>query len=84
LHAQSGHLPPGSRATLVDAVLDLPDVQANAHLQATLPLGDAESLGRLRQRTDDMTAHAAGSTILVDSDLRAAPAADQARPEDIG
>ena len=84
LHAQSGHLPPGSRADLVDAVLDLPDVQASAHLQATLPLGDSESLERLRERTDDMTTRAAGSTILVDSDLRAAPIADKAPPEDIG
>ena len=84
LHAQSGHLPPGSRADLVDAVLDLPEVQASAHLQATLPLGDSESLERLRERTDDMTTRAAGSTILVDSDLRAAPIADKAPPEDIG
>ena len=73
LHAESGHLPPGSRANLVDAVLDLPDVETSAHLQATVPLGDVESLERLRQRTDDMRTRAAGSTILVDSDLRPAP-----------
>ena len=84
LHAQSGHLPPGSRTSLVDAVLDLPDVQASAHLHATVPLGDTESLGRLRQRTEDMTTRAAGSTILVDADMHPAPAADPAPPEDIG
>ena len=84
LNARSGHLPPGTRADLVDAVLDLPDVQASAHLQATLPLGDSESLERLRERTDDMTSRAAGSTILVDSELRAAPTADQTPPEHIG
>ena len=54
LHAESGHLPVGSRANLVDAVLDLPEVQGSPHLEATVPLGDAESLQRLRERTDDM------------------------------
>ena len=90
LHAQSGHLSPGSRANLVDAVLDLPNVQTSAHLQATVPLGDAESLERLQQRTEDMTTRAAGSTILVDADMHPEPAAAgpappvPAPPEDIG
>ena len=69
LHAESGHLPVGSRASLVDAVLDLPEVQGSAHLEATVPLGDAESLQRLRERTDDMATRAAGSSALVDADL---------------
>jgi hypothetical protein len=42
----SGHAPPGSRADLVDAVMDLPEVQASSRLEATVPLGDAESLER--------------------------------------
>ena len=49
----SGHTPPGSRASLVDAVMDLPEVQAGSRLEATVPLGDAESLERLRERTED-------------------------------
>jgi hypothetical protein len=44
----SGHTPPGSWASLVDAVMDLPEVQAGSRLEATVPLGDAESLERLR------------------------------------
>jgi hypothetical protein len=40
----SGYAPPGSR---VDAVMDLPEVQAGSRLEATVPLGDAESPGRL-------------------------------------
>ena len=48
----SGHSPPGSRASLVDAVMDQPEVQAGSRLEATVPLGDAESLQRLRERTD--------------------------------
>ena len=80
LHAQSGHLPPGSRTSLVDAVLDLPDVQDSRRLQATVPLGDTESLDRLRERTDDMNTHAPGSSVLVDADVHPAP--DPALPED--
>jgi len=69
LHAESGHLPAGSRTSLVDAVLDLPELQGSTHLEATVPLGDAESLQRLRERTDHMTARAAGASALIDADL---------------
>jgi hypothetical protein len=70
LHAESGHLPTGSRARLVDAVLDLAELRGNDHLEATVALGDAESLHRLRERTDDMTTRAAGCSALIDADLR--------------
>jgi hypothetical protein len=69
LHAASGHVAPGRRADLVDAVVDLPEVQASSRLEATIPLGDSESLDRLRERTDDTTNRAAGSTALVDGSL---------------
>ena len=69
LHAESGHLPVGSRASLVDAVLDLPEVQNSTHLEATVPLGDAESLQRLSERTDHMTTRAAGASALIDAEL---------------
>jgi len=49
----SGHGPPGSRASLVDAVMDQPEVQAGSRLEATVPLGDGESPQRLRERTED-------------------------------
>ena len=69
LHAAPGHIAPGSRASLVDAVMDLPEVQASEHLQATVPLGDGESLERLRERTKDTTTRAAGSTALLDANI---------------
>jgi len=69
LHAAPGHIAPGSRASLVDAVMDLPEVQASEHLQATVPLGDSESLERLRERTDDTTTRAAGSSALLDANI---------------
>lgn len=65
----SGFTPPGSRASLVDAVMDLPEVQGGSRLETTVPLGDAESLERLRERTEDMVTRPAGSTALVDADL---------------
>ena len=65
----SGHGPPGSRASLVDAVMDQPEVQAGSRLEATVPLGDAESLQRLRERTKDTVTRPAGSTALVDADI---------------
>ena len=69
LHASAGHIAPGSRASLVDAVMDLPEVQASARLEATVPLGDAESLERLRERTEDAVTRPAGSTTLLDANI---------------
>lgn len=81
LHPSSGHIPPGSRASLVDAVLDLPEVQASSRLEATVPLGDAESLARLRERTEATVTRPAGSTALVDADIPPASRPHAPRPE---
>jgi hypothetical protein len=77
----SGPTPPGSRASLVDAVMDSPEVQASSRLEATIPLGDGESLERLRQRTDDVVTRPAGSTALVDAELRARTEPDGQQPD---
>jgi hypothetical protein len=69
LHASSGHVAPGRRASLVDAVMDLPEVQASARLEATVPRGDGESLERLRERTEAAVTRPAGSTVLLDADI---------------
>jgi hypothetical protein len=71
LHAAPGHIAPGSRASLVDAVMDLPEVAHSARLKAAVPLGDTESLWRLRERTDDTVTRAAGSTALVEANIPA-------------
>jgi len=49
--------------------MDLPEVQDSAHLAAAVPLGDTESLQRLRERALDVTTRPAGSTALVDADV---------------
>jgi len=67
LHAAGGHIAPGRRADLVDAVMDLPEVQQSERLEAAAPLGDSESLERLRARTEDSTTRPAGATALLDA-----------------
>ncbi len=69
LHAAAGHITPGYRASLVDAVMDLPEVQASTRLEATVPLGDVELLERLRARTKDAVTRPAGSTLLLDAKI---------------
>ena len=75
LHAQSGHLPTGTRTRLVDAVLDLPETRLSNRLEATVPLGDVESLDRLRERCDEVQTRPAGASCLVDAAIPTASAA---------
>ena len=69
LRAASGHIAPGRRANLVDAVMDLPEVRESTRLKATLPIGDSEMLQRLQERAEDVTSRRAGSTALVDANI---------------
>ena len=69
LQTPAGHITPGRRASLVDEVMDLPEVQASARMEATIPLGDGESLERLRERTEDAVTRPAGSTVLLDANI---------------
>jgi hypothetical protein len=69
LHAAPGHIAPGTRASLVDAVMELPEVQESARLEVTVPLGDSESIERLRERTEDTDTRAAGATALLDAKI---------------
>ena len=69
MHAKDAYVRPGYRASLVDAVMDLPEVQASDRVEATIPYGDGESLERLRERTEAAQARAAGATTLLDADV---------------
>ena len=69
MHVESGHLPLGVRARLVDAVLALPLVGSAERLVASVPIGDAEMLDRMRERSDEMRAHYAGATTIVEARL---------------
>jgi hypothetical protein len=74
LHATSGHVAPGHRAELVDAIVDLPEVREGDRLEASVPLGDSEALDRLRERTEQTQTRPAGSTALVDGTIPGRPA----------
>jgi hypothetical protein len=69
MYAKSEHVRPGDRAALVDEVLDLPEVKASDRVEAAVPLGDAESVERLRERTAGAALRAAGSSTLIDASL---------------
>ena len=69
LHLESGHLPAGTRARLVDAVLDALAVSSCRHVQVAFPLGDAETLDRVRERCNTGEVRAAGATCLVEADV---------------
>ena len=69
LHAEPGHITPERRASLVDAVLDLPEVQESARLEAAFRLGDSESLHRLQERCQDISTRPAGWSALLDANL---------------
>ena len=69
LRAEPGHIAPGRRASLVDAVLDLPEVQQSTRVEAAFPLGDSESLYRLQERCEDVSTRPAGWSALLDASL---------------
>ncbi len=69
LHAEPGHITPGCRVSLVDAVLDLPEVQESARVEAAFRLGDSESLLRLQQRCAGGSTRPAGWSTLFSADL---------------
>jgi hypothetical protein len=69
VHVESGHQPPGTRARLVDAILDLPEVRTQQRLEIALPIGETEILQRLHERCDRVRTRPAGATCLVDADL---------------
>lgn len=69
LHAEPGPITPGRRASLADAVLDLPEVQRSARLEAAFHLGDGESLQRLQERCAGDSTHSAGWSALFTANL---------------
>jgi len=60
LRVEAGHIPPGARSQLVDAVLDLPEVAPGTRLEMTLPTGDGEMLEQIRNRCHDVNTRVAG------------------------
>jgi hypothetical protein len=60
LRVEAGHIPPGTRSQLVDAVLDLPNAPVGTRLEITLPTGEAEMLEQIRNRCQNINTRVAG------------------------
>jgi hypothetical protein len=58
-------------------VLDLPEVQESARVEAAFRLGDSESLHRLQERCEDVSTRPAGWSALVDANLPSSRAGQQ-------
>jgi hypothetical protein len=80
LRAEPGHISPGRRASLVDAVLDLPEVRHSARVEAAFRLGDSESLDRLHERCQDVSTRSAGWSALLEANLPSARGAGPHEP----
>jgi hypothetical protein len=80
LRAGPGHITPGHRASLVDAVLDLPEVRESARVEAGFRLGDSESLHQLQKRCEDVSVHPAGWSTLVEANLPSSRASGTCPP----
>ena len=80
LRAEPGHITPGRRASLVDAVMDLPEVQQSARLEAAFELGDDESLHRLQERCEEVSIRPAGWSALFDANLPSSRAGPHVPP----
>jgi hypothetical protein len=69
MYAKSERARPGDRTTLVDAVMDLPEVQVSSRMEAAVPYGDAEFSKHLMERTHNAVLRAAGATTLLDANI---------------
>jgi len=69
LHVEAGHLPPGTRTRLVDAVLDAPEVSSRRHVEVAVPIGDGEMLDRVRERSETNETRAAGTSCLISAEF---------------
>lgn len=70
LWTAAGHLPPDTRKHIVDDVLQQAQHAGAKRLHLTVALGDSETIGLLRERCADLQTRSAGSTCLIDADLR--------------
>ena len=69
LHSQRDFSAPHARSELVDKVLDHPGVRQADHVHVVAAVGDAESITWLQQRTKGFSAHAAGSSSVIDAEI---------------
>jgi hypothetical protein len=71
VHVAAGHLPPGTRRKLVDALQAAVAESDATSLVASVPLGDTELVEGLREHLTDVTLRAAGATSIIEGGVEA-------------
>ena len=69
VHVEAGHLPPGTRTAMAEAIHERVQSSSAEHLTAAVPLGDGELIDGLARPLSDVTLRAAGATSLIDGDV---------------
>jgi hypothetical protein len=59
----------GTHRELVDRVMSHPSVQQSDRVHVVAPLGDAETISRLQDHTENFEARAAGASTVIDADV---------------
>ena len=70
VHMASGHLPPGTRQKVADAVHEAVVEEHAIRLTATVPRGDAELVEGIGHHLDRVELRAAGATSIIKGDVR--------------
>lgn|SRR3954451_7120220 len=70
VHVAAGHLPIDTRRKLADAVCDAVTEDNAERLTATVPVGDAELVERMRDHLSDVELRAAGATSIIKGEIR--------------
>jgi len=70
VHVAAGHLPVDTRRKLADAVREAVTEDHAERLTATVPVGDAELVERIRDHLSDVELRAAGSTSIIEGEIR--------------
>ncbi len=70
VHVAAGHLPVDTRRKLADAVCDAVTEDNAERLTATVPVGDAELVQRMRDHLSDVELRAAGATSIIEGEIR--------------
>ncbi len=69
LHIEPGHLPPDTRARLIDTLLHQPEVDPGAALTVVVPAGDGELIEALHRRTAETASRRVGATTVIEGQL---------------
>lgn len=80
----SGHHEPGDRTSTVDDAMEETGATDADRVTVSVPRGDVEALDRVKQRMDEQSVRAVGSTVLVEGAPTESAEPDEGRDEGPG